>query len=346
MILIEKSGCTVASHFVRLAMAALPMTFLLACGNGGAAVMTGMATTPPVATSTVTPPTVSDPQSLPPYLITDLAAARTTAEGRAPVELSYSDIITELRARATDADTLQFASVQEDEWALGEIMIPDCMGTSCTVNIPDIGEATFSLVEIYDPSIINDGSLDGYNAQVEAVMVDEEVMLVQGISAARGEGGTPFTFQTYAGWLDSSVFGLGILSVTEGSDTIRRLTSYSFGSASGSNPTAIASETSATWRGVAVGYMRNRSEIVEGNAVVDIEDLSSPRVDVEIRLGTPRRAVVHYQQVPLTGGNFERDTTGTGWTHVKGSFYGENHEEVGGFFTNVNYYGAFGAKRQ
>ena len=338
MILIEKSGCTVASHFVRLAMAALPMTFLLACGGGG--------DTPPVATSTVTPPTVSDPQSLPPYLITDLAAARTTAEGRAPANMSYSDIITELRARAMDADTLQFASVQEDKWALGEIMIPDCMGTSCTVNIPDIGEATFSLVEIYDPSIINDGSLDGYNAQVEAVMVDEEVMLVQGSSAARGEGGTPFTFQTYAGWLDSSVFGFGILSVTEGSDTIRRLTSYSFGSASRSNPTAIASETSAMWRGVAVGYMRNRSEIVEGNAVVDIDDLSSPRVDVEIRLGTAPRAVVRHQGIPLTGGNFERELDDMGWNWVKGSFYGENHEEVGGFFTNVNYYGAFGAKRQ
>ena len=341
MILIEKPGCNVASHFVRLAMVALPMTFLLACGGGGGAVMTGMATTPPV-----TPPTVSDPQSLPSYLITDLPAARTTAEGRAPANMSYSEIITELRTRAMDADTLQLASVQEDKWALGEIMIPDCMGTSCTVNIPDIGETAFSLVEIYDPSIINDGSLDGYDAEVEAVMVDEEVMLVQGISAARGEGGTPFTFQTYAGWLDGSVFGLGILSVTEGSDTIRRLTSYSFGSASGSNPTAIASETSATWRGVAVGYMRNRSEIVQGNAVVDIDDLSSPLVDVEIRLGTAPRAVVRHQRIPLTEGNFEREVDDTGWNQVKGSFYGENHEEVGGFFTNVNYYGAFGAKRQ
>ena len=212
------------------------------------------------------------------------------------------------------------------------------METSCTANIPDIGETTFSLAEIYDPSIINDESLEGYDAQVQAVMVDEGVTLVQGRSAARGDGGTPFTFQTYAGWIDGSVFGIGLLSVTEGSNTTNRLTSYSFGDASGSNPTAIGSETSAMWTGAVVLYRRNESEIVEGSITVDIDDLSSPDVDATINLGFISS---RYDNMPLMNGTFEEENG-----QIRGSFYGDNHEEVGGVISTTNDYGAFGATRQ
>ena len=330
----------------RLIAIALPMTVLVACGGGGGGgsiAMTGTPTTmmpPPVTAPTITPPASSNPQTLPPYLITDLVAARTAAGGSPPANMSYSDIINEFRTRATNADTLRFADVQISG-ALGSrqgMISPSCMGTSCTVSIPDIGDTTFSLAEIYDPSIINDESLEGYDAQVQAVMVDEGVTLVQGRSAARGDGGTPFTFQTYAGWIDGSVFGFGLLSVTEGSNTTSRLTSYSFGDASDSNPIAIGSETSAMWTGAVVLYRRNESEIVEGSVTVDIDDLSSPDVDVAIDLGFISS---RYDNMPLMRGTFVEENG-----QVRGSFYGDNHEEVGGLISTTNDYGAFGATRQ
>ena len=333
------------------------MTILIACGGGGGGGSTSMTGTPmtmppgtvdpvmppPVTTPTITLPTVSNPQSLPPYLIMDLAAARTAAGGSLPANMDYSDIINEFRTRATNADTLRFADVQMSGnlGSLEGMISPNCMETSCTVNIPDIGETTFSLAEIYDPSIINDESLEGYDAEVQAVMVDEGVTLVQGRSAARGDGGTPFTFQTYAGWIDGSVFGIGLLSVTEGSNTTNRLTSYSFGDASGSNPTAIGSETSAMWTGAVVAYERSDSEIVEGSITVDIDDFSSPSVDAAINLGSRRW---QYDDVTLTNGIFEQSNSAG--NYIRGSFYGDNHEEVGGLISTTNNYGAFGATRQ
>ena len=331
---------------IRAIAIALPMTLLLACGGGGGTAATGTPRNTPgpmTPPPPITLPSVSDPQTLPEYLITDLDAARTAVGGTAPADMTYSDIIRAIRTRAEDADTLQLAKIQMSGalGARGEMITPTCTGTSCVATIPDIGEITFSLAEIYDPSLVNDGNLNGYDADVQAVMIDEGATLIQGISAARGDGGTPFTFRTYAGWFDGSVFGFGILSVTENNTTTNRLTSYSFGDASGSNPSATGSETSATWEGVVRAHSRRGSSIFDGNVTVDIDDFSSPDVDVVI---TPDRVEFSWNDITLNNGTFEDTNTSDGT--IKGTFYGGNHEEVGGVFSTLNFYGAFGGTRQ
>lgn len=231
------------------------------------------------------------------------------------------------------------------------LITPSCSGTSCTIAIPDIGTHTFSLDEIYDPSLINDGSLTGYNAEVQSVTVANGVTLVQERSAARGDGGTPFTFQTYSGWTDNSVFGFGLLAVTENGTTTNRFTSYNFGSASGNNPSARGSETtSATWEGIAVGVTLDNF-IHQGNVTIDIDDFNNPDVDVVIsdwngdRSNQGSGTSFQWQNMTLSNGAFSEEGVGD-YLYLRGRFYGDNHEEVGGVFSDTNYHGAFGATRQ
>ena len=333
------------------------MTALIACGGGGGSTaMRGAPTTmmpPPVATPTIMPPTSSNPQTLPEYGVAP-AAARSNLGGTTPTVTTYSDIIGAFRARAADADTLQLGEIRLTGGVglvTGAIQ-PDCAATtSCTVAIPDIGDVIFSITEIHDPSIISDTGLNGYNTEVQSIAVDGGVTLVSGRGAARGDGATPFTFQTYAGWLDGSVFGVEFLSVTENTTATNRLIHFSFGNDSDTNPTAIGSETSARWTGVAVGLDRTESFFHQGDVTVDINDFSNP--DVDVAISNFKTSLVSargpgetrsWTDLTLDNGTFEQSSASG--LYIRGSFYGDGHEEVGGVFSYTNFYGAFGATRQ
>ena len=199
---------------LRFAAVALPMTLLVACGGGGGSstAMTGTPAVPPsppppptvnpppVTTPAITPPTSSNPQTLPSYLITDQQLARTIAGGTAPESMTYSDIIGTFRARATDADTLHLSDITpRGRLGIGNEIDSSCSGESCTATIANIGTLTFSLDEIYDPSLIGDSGLEGYNVESQALMVDGDATLVQGRGAARQNDGTTLEFQSFAG---------------------------------------------------------------------------------------------------------------------------------------------------
>ena len=338
------------------------MTALIACGggSGGGTAMTGTPTTmmpPPVTAPTITPPTSSNPQILPAYRANPTATV-AKFNGTAVPSMTYSQIIGELRTRASSADTLEFPDIQVSGGvgSLRDMITPTCNTgvTSCTATIPSIGMVTFSLAEIFDSSIIDDTNLEGYNVDSRVVQAKSGITTIEGIGAARGDGRTSFTFQTYAGWTDGSVFGATLLAV-DGVST-GRLTSYSFGDASKSDPTARGSETSATWEGLAVGIERGtlpsgENDVpVQGDVSVSIDDFNTPEIDIRISNITSVTNTninfrsIMYEDVALTSGTFD-ETTSSG-QYVRGSFYGSNHEEVGGVFSSTNFYGAFGATRQ
>lgn len=54
-------------------------------------------------------------------------------------------------------------------------------------------------------------------------------------------------------------------------------------------------------------------------------------------------APMTWDDVPVLGGRF---SDGTGSNSLEGTFYGDNHEEVGGIFERNQIIGAFGASRQ
>ena len=335
------------------------MTVLIACGGGGGGsgtVMTGTPTTmPPGTGDPVTPPGTGDPvtppamatlEELPNYAITNLPAARTRIPGSMPASATDQQIITAIQTRATAADLRVGDVVLAGEAGLRSDIKPTCSGKSCSADVPSVGMLAFSLSDIKDLSLVDDTSLTGFNSETQAVLIDNGITTAQSRAAARQDDGTKLTFQTYGGWTDGSVFGAAFLDITEGANTTRRFTSFIFGDATGSNPTGTGS---AMWTGSAVGIDTDNNQPFQGDVTVDIDDLSSPDVDVSI---TDGRRINNDTTVPFTftwdnmileGGIFQ-STLGDG--DLWGSFYGSNHEEVGGVFDDDSTVGAFGATRQ
>ena len=78
-------------------------------------------------------------------------------------------------------------------------------------------------------------------------------------------------------------------------------------------------------------------------------DFASSNLDVAITRiyddEANRRTDIIWTDVPLgSGGSFGRGVSDG--DKIEGTFYGPNHEEVGGVFERNNIVGAFGAKRQ
>lgn len=263
--------------------------------------------------------------------------------------MTYSDIIGTFRDMATDADTLHLSDITlRGRPGIGNEIDSSCSGESCTATIANIGTLTFSLDEIYDPSLIGDSGFEGYNVGSQALMVDGDATLVQGRGAARQNDGTTLEFQSFAGWIDGSVFGINAIEVTESASSTTYFTGYSFGNASGTNPSGTGR---SVWNGVFIGINRASSSHagapVHGDVTIDIDDLANPDVDFTIssvgRINdmATSRVSYNYNDMPLRNGIFEEENG-----QVKGSFYGDNHEEVGGFLQDINHFGAFGATRQ
>ena len=344
---------------------------LMACGGGGGGGGTAAAPTtptpmtmmPPGTDDPMTPPGTGDPntpdpmtpptvmlEALPDWEIASLAMSRTRIGGTAPTSMTETEIITAIQTRATAADTLRYGDVVQGGAAgfLTDIG-SSCSGETCTANIPSIGTLTFSLNDIEDLSLIDDtANLVGFNSDTRAVMVDNEITFAESRAAARQEDGTKLTFQSYGGWLTGSAFGVGYLNVTEGATTTNRFTSFSFGKASGSNPTGTGR---AEWTGSAIGIETGNGRLWQGDVTVDIDDLSSrsPNVDVSItdfRLHdelTSSPFSLSWNDMPLTGGVFQHSS---GEVNVRGSFYGDNYEGVGGAFDNNDFVGSFAGTKQ
>ena len=342
-------------NILRLIAIALPVMLLMACGGGGGGGTAAAPTTPtpmtmmpPPITAPAAPPIGANPQMLPAYLITDLDTARTTHGGTAPDSMTYQDVILTLRTIAADADTLQITRTAET----GLFTVPggvrvdaSCSGKSCTIDIPNLDTLTFSIDtnSIYDTSLIGNDALDdieGYNIQLEPVMVDNGITLVQGSGAARQSDGTTFEFQSLIGWADEIAFGVDKIDVTENSNARGWIVPFIFGDASGRNPTGTGT---AQYNGAIVGHSITVPDRYEGDATITV-DFSAVNVDVSFTNlstsdGQSTISNVMIEDLALENGAF----SGNG---VDGRFYGSDSSEVGGIFRNNNIFGAFGAIRQ
>ena len=333
---------------LRLIAIALPVMFLMACGGGGGGTATVTPTTP--TPMTMMPPGTNDPMNppvnmpptvmLPDYVVTP-ATARTHTGGTAPTSMTETQIVSAIQTRATAADTFEFS----DFSGTPSVDIT-CSNTNktCSGSVPDADTLTFSLAGIDDLSLVDDTGLVGFDSNTQAVMMDHGATIIQSQSAAGQNDGTHLTFQSYGGWLTNTVFGVERLVVTESGTDTTRYASFSFGDASGSNPTT---GTLIDYTGVMIGTDTRTSQVVHGDAVIQFVVSNSAFLEtvtfqniVNLSNGAGVNTI-NFNNIPLAGdGTFESDSN-----DIKGTFYGTGHEGIGGIFNKSNILGAFGGKK-
>ncbi len=155
----------------------------------------------------------------------------------------------------------------------------------------------------------------------------------------------------YGGWLDHNFFIVAHATISDeeiGDVSIPLATSI--GDATGTTPSSVTG--SATWSGVMVGTdasaTASRSHRIRGDADITIADFTDPRIGVAFTNITDldsggTRGDMAWSEIPMVDGGF---ATGSDGNSIEGTFYGPNHEEVGGIFEREQIIGAFGAQRQ
>lgn len=166
-----------------------------------------------------------------------------------------------------------------------------------------------------------------------------------GVALALGrqpQEGSPDVLQ-FAGWMDHSFFLLTM------HDIQGRFHAgvYAVGNAPGTNPASGG----ATWKGVMVGADGSRAargHVLRGDAEIVIADFLDPKASVAFTNiydldVAERRDDMTWGDLPVADGGFGRCAS---LDCIEGTFYGIEHQEVGGIFVRDNIAGAFGATRQ
>lgn len=300
------------------------LTLLVACGGGGSS---GTALQP-----------------LPTAI--NAGSARMVVDGSLPPDMTTTEIERALQSMSVTADTLLISDIVSLSGVRANGGV-SCTGRACTGSV-NSDTIRFSLDDFDGNLGVNNEVLDadnrslaGYNEEYRLVMTDEGVTLGQKRSAG-WMGNESFQFQSYGGWIENNVFAVQYETATGGAETLTWLTSYSFGKESGLNPTGNVA--AITWEGVMVGMNTETGHFVHGDAgivyVIGVNTLNALFSDIKNLSDGSDVGRVVFQSVMPTNGNFESANG-----EIKGSFYGTNHEEVGGVFNKDNIIGAFGAMR-
>ena len=313
---------------IRLIAISLPMTLLLACGGGGGG----------GATPTTMMPGTGDPNMPPANPLTVFMPT----EGSATIQ-AVQEII------GTDGVALSVGSAYA-EGALFSTHTISCP-VVCLIDLPSIGNTGFDLTnDTPNLSFVND-NLDNANSQITNSQTVNGVALVQG-SITGMKNNIPVEFHTFAGWLDGSIFGVTRISIGSSGSEEYRFAPYNVGASIDSRPEPRESETSATWSGIAVASIKVDRTFIRGDATIDIDDLSSPDIDLEFDnwhdingQAISGVSAITYSDLGLNlfgvfSGNFMDDE------EVAGRFYGTNHNEVGGNFNTETVTGSFAGIRQ
>lgn len=158
----------------------------------------------------------------------------------------------------------------------------------------------------------------------------------------RNEENDYFTdFTAYGAWLTDSAFYVTLQNDDNETEVIR---GQSFGDASRTNPASALSGT-ATWRGAMVARDATNATVPITGRTELTYDFGGNTLDVlmsQIR-GSRAYADLTWEDLAVTEGQFSQ---GSGADSIRGTFYGDDHEEVGGIFERSNLVGAFGATRQ
>ena len=290
-------------------------------------------------------------EPLPRFLV-NRVDARQSVTGFGPLEMTEEQIEAALESRAGAANRLLANGIVSAGGGRRLVASFGCQDRTCIVSYEGRNLSEFSLDDLGDipRENVDIGGQDlvGFDSESEAVMTDGDVTLVQGRAAGRFAAGGSGSYQTYGGWLEGSVFAVEIGKTTGSTPehtpgTVH--TSYSFGNRDGNNPTPGTVAT-ATWNGVMIGATATE-DVVHGAAVVDIDNLNTPDVDVlftsivNLSAGGNVLEDMEWMNIPLRDGAFSSDVPGS----IEGVFYGAGHEEVGGVFYHRDIVGAFGATR-
>ena len=186
------------------------------------------------------------------------------------------------------------------------------------------------------------------------------VPLVEGFGLRTDE--RAFSARFYGGWIEEGAFFVNRTTLTIRGERGRPLglgdvfDSSALGVASATAPTA-RQDMSAKWKGVMIGVDVSddvtRGQFVRGDAMLDIDDLAHPDVDVvfenlrdhETGAALDGRNIPPWENVPLNNGAFGEKPTGSN-DYIQGRFIGKSHAGAVGVFERGEIVGSFGASRQ
>ena len=312
-------------NILRLIAIALPAMLLIGCGGGG-----GTAATPfvnPFASLAAFEPTE------------DSQAITTIGEIVSTASMNYGI--------GVNSPVYSVSNVAETDNFGSEIANSCTNAKFCRVTIGETRETLNGPgVEFADLTLIERGVFQQYNSRITPILTRDGVNFARGELRAVRTNIDQFEIQTFAGWLDGSVFATMQTAIGE-SNPSYQFWSYSIGDSAGSNP---AGTGEATWEGATVASIKATRTFIQGDATITIPDLANADVDLEFdnwrNIASGRAAssvsAITYTDLTLTDGSF----TGSGNEQVQGRFYGTDHNEVGGFFNTETVTGAFGGTKQ
>ena len=323
---------------LRPIVATLPIALLVACGGGG-----GSASAPETGT-------------LPTRLIESREQAIKLVGGTAPRELNSEKIQEKLTSIAKAGDTILLDVFADNNGTAQITTEVNCMheSRSCTGRISQETknfQIEYSLDDIVESPSFDVPDLVRYDNEHSVVMTDREVMLAQ-MSASRRHRDTNelYEYRGYGGWLEHSAFTVQFHKITNAGDAefpifsdseVSLLTAHSFGKASRKNPTATA-----TWNGVMVGATKTDGHVIHGEATIKFTTDALNNVDVTFdnikNFNTNTDAAITnmtWSPLLLEKGAFAYENENDS---IRGNFYGDELEEVGGIFDKENIIGAFG----
>ena len=298
----------------RILAAAAVALFLTACGGGGGGGSSGGGG--PVSSSNINQWPV------------DAADARAVTNGLAPPEISSSEIAARLSTIRDQADTLLFTDLHNPEFAVVGNISTNCRAGTC---ITSEGQLTLDDLTVED-------------TEFQAVMTRIGITLLQYRSETKNADGITAREIGYGAWLDHNAFSTSLATYYRGAVSdgyyAAVVAGFSVGNDSSSRPVG----GSATWTGVMTGADLEFQNAVQGDAAVTVDFARNNAgvaftniKDLGTRSGLPS---MEWSGLAIgTDGRF-------GASDIKATFYGSNHEEVGGVFERNNIVGAFGAKRQ
>ncbi|MDE0332813.1 MAG: hypothetical protein OXL41_13200 [Nitrospinae bacterium] len=212
--------------------------------------------------------------------------------------------------------------------------------------------AVHSQSGIYERFTLHDFGEETYPAssqreRIEAVGEKNGVRVVTSFSFDLEGEDIDMSAELYGAWMVSNGFGVlwGNSRFNEGS--IESGFGYSIGAMSRSLPLG-----NTTYNGLMVGVDTgaNRGDQIQGDAKLDFKlnfpphERYAPNMNVFFSNIRNLRTGASYRNIEWTDGSVAENGT-FDWGSINGSFYGPNHEEVGGSFNRNGIAGAFGGKR-
>ena len=181
------------------------------------------------------------------------------------------------------------------------------------------------------------------------------IPIVTGRSETVQSGQTIETY-TFGSWMEHNAFGVSGTNFYSGSISLANQTglligALSFGDDTGTRPVS----GSARWGGIMVGVQEDTFHDIHGDAAVTVDFGTAKagvaftgivNADTGFSLSPMRWSGLDIgADGRFTGPSYARGFHTPGGHSIVGTFYGPNHEEVGGVFERGGIAGAFGARR-